>query len=163
MEKPKAPRPMSTLEPVNKSYWLSRVCEANFARLLRLIPHLESLPAGASARAEGTPGLQLELLERSPYTLLIELTHSFNREFGALLEPAVRIRVYLDAHTVEALSAHERPCVLDAVRHDPSARRVMDYKWSLNYFLAQWLDHCIASDYRFRHTEDAKSTDCVDV
>ncbi|QSA95643.1 DUF1249 domain-containing protein [Methylococcus sp. EFPC2] len=144
---------MSTLEPINKSYWLSRVCEANYTRLLTLIPHLLTLPVGVSARADGTPGLELELLERSPYTLLIELTHSFTWEFGALSEPAVRIRVYLDAHTTEVLSAKERPYVFDIMRHDAEAREVMDYKWSLNYFLALWLDHCIASDYQFRRPE----------
>jgi len=141
---------MSALEPVNKSYWLARLCEANYLRLLTLIPHLGGLAPGMSACAEGTPALYLRLLERSPYTLTLELTHSFTWEFGALLEPAVRVRVYLDARAAEVLSDHDRPYVLDALRHDPSARKIMDYKWSLNYFLAQWLDHCIASEYRFR-------------
>lgn len=138
---------MSRLEPQEKSYWLARICEANFERLLRLAPDLESMPASTIAQAKGKPLLRLELLEQSPYTLTLELSHCFG--FESLLEPAVKIRVYLDARAVEVLSDHARPHVHAALRNEPKAREVMDYKWTLNYFLSRWLDHCLASDYRF--------------
>ena len=140
---------MSVLNPVNKSYWLAKLCEANYVKLVALIPGLDYIPQTAIASADGKPSLHLKLIERSPYTLTLELTHCFTWEFEALLEPAVKIRIYLDAQAAEVLNDHERPCVLDALKHDPSARNVLDYKWSLNYFLSQWLDHCLQSNYRF--------------
>lgn len=151
---------MSTLEPLNKAYWFSRLCEINYVRLKTLIPDLDRLPAGLRACAEGVPTLHLRLLERSPYTLTLELTHCFTWEFGALLEPAVRIRVYLDARAVEVLSDHERPYVMEVLKKS-NAKRVLDYKWSLNYFLAQWLEHCIASDYRFHLFETCEPVSAV--
>jgi len=138
---------MSFLEPQEKSYWLAKICEANFERLFRLIPDLASMPVATIALAEGKPLLHLVLLEQSPYTLTLELSHCFG--FEPLFEPAVKIRVYLDARAVEVLSDHARPHVHDALPKQPKAREVMDYKWTLNYFLSRWLDHCLAANYHF--------------
>lgn len=140
---------MGVLEPVEKSFWLAKLCEANYERLLRLIPDLGGMAPSAVASAEGKPALHLALLEHSPYTLTLKLSHCFSHGFEALLEPAVVIRVYLDARAVEVLSDHARPKVHEALRHYAEAREVMDYKWALNYFLSRWLDHCLASNYRF--------------
>lgn len=132
--------------PIEKSLWLQKVCESNYRKLCNLIPDLAGVDVTATANAQGKPPLFLQLLERSPYTLTLELTHGF----GKALEPAVKIRVCLDSKTAEALSDHCRPSVLDALKkEEANARSVLDYKWTLNYFLARWLDHCLSSDYRF--------------
>ena len=128
---------------------LQHVCEANYERLLRLVPDLLRIPAKATARVPGKPDLHLTLLERSPFTLVLELTHDFAAGFAALAEPAVRIRVCLDACTVEMLSDHVRSRVHEALRDELLPEAVLDYKWSLNYFLMRWLDHCLASRYQF--------------
>jgi hypothetical protein len=136
---------MGRFDPEEKSYWLAKLCEANYERLVRLIPDLGGKPQSAVARADGKPALRLELLEHSPYTVTLELSHCFGQGPQALLEPAVRIRVYLDARAAEVLSDRERP----RPGVDGPARDVMDRKWTLNYFLSQWLEHCLACDYRF--------------
>lgn len=142
---------MSAFYPVEKAFWLHKVCEANYRKLADLIPDLSHLGDAATALAQDKPALHVRLLERSPYTLTLELTHDFAGGYEALAEPAVKIRVCLDAKTAEALSDATRPCVLDALRHEAgSAGAVLDYKWSLNYFLAKWLDHCLSSEYRFQ-------------
>jgi uncharacterized protein YqiB (DUF1249 family) len=140
---------MSAFHPAEKSFWLHKVCEANYRKLSDLIPDLSRIGEAATAWARNKPALHLRLLERSPYTLTLELTHDFARGYEPLTEPAVRIRVCLDAKTAEVLSDHCRPFVLDALRDEASAGAVLDYKWSLNYFLARWLDHCLSSKYRF--------------
>lgn len=140
---------MSAFQPIDKSLLLQQVCEANYRKLADLVPGLLELEGSATARSHDKPALHLRLLERSRYTLTLELTHAFAPERGGTLEPAVRLRVCLDAKTVEALSDHCRPLVLDALKAEASARQVLDYKWGLNYFLARWLDHCLSSDYRF--------------
>jgi hypothetical protein len=142
---------MSALEPVEKSYWLAKLCEANYERLQRLVPGLDRMADSAIAEAEGKPALHVQLLEQSPYTLTLELSHCFGYE--PLLEPAVKIRVYLDARAAEVLSDYARPKVHEALQRQAQAREVMDYKWTLNYFLSRWLDHCLACDYRFALAE----------
>jgi uncharacterized protein YqiB (DUF1249 family) len=136
---------MSRFSPRNKSYWLAKLCEANYDRLIQLVPDLEHLQESVRASVHGKPALYLRLLDRSPYTLTVELTHAF----GWTIEPAVRIRVYLDARAVEVLSDHCRPEVREVFRKQMRPQDVLDYKWSLNYFLSRWLDHCLQSDYRF--------------
>ena len=140
---------MSAFTPVEKSLCLHKVCEANYGRLARLVPDLLQIGNAATARVAGKPALHLRVLERSPFTLVLELTHDFARGQAANLEPAVRIRVCLDARTVEMLCDVVRPLVHDALRLGTVPAAVLDYKWSLNYFLSRWLDHCIAGQYRF--------------
>lgn len=140
---------MSVFYPLEKSFWLHKVCEANYRKLTDLVPDLARIVDTATARVNDKPALHLRLLERSPYTLTVELTHDFARGYEPLVEPAVRIRVCLDSKTAEVLSDACRPFVRDALRDEASARDVLDYKWSLNYFLARWLDHCLSSEYRF--------------
>jgi uncharacterized protein YqiB (DUF1249 family) len=141
---------MSVFYPTERSFWLQKVCESNYRKLTDLIPDLTRIGATATARVHDKPALHLRLLERSPYTLTLELTHDFAADRGEALEPAVRIRVCLDSKTAEALCDYCRPFVLDALKKDEaSARNVLDYKWGLNYFLARWLDHCLSSEYRF--------------
>ncbi len=140
---------MSVFYPAEKSFWLQQVCESNFRKLADLVPDLSRIEASATAQAQGKPTLHLRLLERSRYTLTLELTHAFSPNRGETLEPAVRIRVCLDSKTAEALCDYCRPLVLDALKAGASAPKVLDYKWGLNYFLARWLDHCLSSEYRF--------------
>ena len=136
---------MSRFEPQEKSYWLAQLCEANYERLLRLIPDLGGPPQSAVARADGKPALHLALLERSAHTVTLELGHCFGAAPEPLLEPGLRIRVYLDARAAEVLGERGRP----GPRRGAQAREAMERKWTLNYFLARWLEHCLACDYRF--------------
>lgn len=151
---------MSVFFPAEKSFWLHKVCEANFLKLTDLIPDLNRIGDAATASVHDKPALHLRLLERSPYTLTLELTHDFARGYEPLAEPAVRIRVCLDSKTAEVLSDATRPFVLDALSDDANARAVLDYKWSLNYFLARWLDHCLSSEYRFGVGQPAPTECC---
>jgi uncharacterized protein YqiB (DUF1249 family) len=142
---------MSSFHPVEKSFWLHRVCESNYRKLTDLVPDLTRIGETSTAKVHGKPALHLRLLERSPYTLTVELTHDFSPGFEVLSEPAVRIRVFLDARTAEVLCDHARPELREALREaveEPQA--VLDYKWAINYFLARWLDHCLSNEYRFR-------------
>ncbi len=141
---------MSVFTPAEKSLSLHRLCEANYRRLVRLAPDLWQLGPVATARVAGKPALHLRLIERSPFTLVLELTHDFPGRQTALAEPAARIRACLDARTAEMLSDFARPLVHDALRHAALPEAVLDYKWSLNYFLSRWLDHCLAGQYRFQ-------------
>ena len=143
---------MSGFTPVEKSLCLHKVCEANYRRLARLAPDLLQLRGAATARVAGKPALHLRVIERSPFTLVLELTHDFAGGQVVNLEPAVRIRVCLDARTAEMLCDAARPLVHDALPGFAAPAAVLDYKWSLNYFLSRWLDHCIAGQYRFGMT-----------
>lgn len=140
---------MSSFSPIEKSFWLHRVCEANYHRLLQLIPELEAMDTVVVAMpgSPGRPALRFRLIERSPFTMILEVTHDFDGPFRVLEEPQVRLRVSLDAKTVEMLSDNERRPLQDVLGRQAAPHRVLDYKWTLNYFLSRWLEHCLEADY----------------
>lgn len=136
---------MSFVNPVNKSICLEQVCESNYQKLLKLIPDLMAFKETAIGLAPRHTTLHLEIIERTPYTLTVELSHCFNKS----LAPAVKIRVYLDAQLAEVLSDHVRAGVAQVFKDPGLSREIMNYKWRLNYFLQKWLDHCLNKDYLF--------------
>ncbi|MGH8547447.1 MAG: DUF1249 domain-containing protein, partial [Methylococcales bacterium] len=91
----------------------------------------------------------------NPYTLTLELTHRFEFENGGRIEPAVKIRVYLDAKSAEVLRDTSR-AVRPVLENNPAPEFVLEYKWTVNYFLERWLDHCIEQGYRFDRSETAE-------
>ncbi len=140
---------MGLINPVNKAACLEQVCESNYQKLFKLIPDLMAFNETAIGLAPHNTALYLEIIERTPYTLTLELSHCFNSEQDELLSPAVKIRVYLDAHLAEVLSDHARAGVAQVFKDPGLSREIMNYKWRLNYFLQKWLDHCLKKEYLF--------------
>lgn len=140
---------MSQLNPVNKSFCLEQVCAANYQKLFSMIPNLLDYGNTAIGFAEGGSTLHLEVLERSPYTFTILLSHSFKKNHEEFLEPAVTIRLYLDLQLAEVISDHARAAVAKVYKNPGLSLEIMNYKWRLNYFLQKWLDHCLHKNYRF--------------
>ncbi|MGR9101194.1 MAG: DUF1249 domain-containing protein [Gammaproteobacteria bacterium] len=147
---------MSKVQPVNKSFCLEKICESNYKKLFRLIPDLHAIDRGAIGFSPRRPDLHLEIVEKAPYTLTLQLSHCFNIRLSEFLEPAVKIRVYLDARTAEVIRDHVRTDVCKAIRNPGLITEIMDYKWTLNYFLDKWLAHCIGADYRFLAEEELR-------
>lgn len=142
---------MSFVNPVNKSICLEQVCESNYQKLLKLIPDLMAFKETAIGLAPHHTTLHLEIIERTPYTLTLELSHCFDKS----LAPAVKIRIYLDAQLAEVLSDHARAGVAQVFKDPGLSREIMNYKWRLNYFLQKWLDHCLKKDYLFSTNAEA--------
>ena len=94
---------MSFVNPINKSYCLEIICESNYQKLLRLVPDLLSFKESATGIAHHQSNLYLKVLALSPYTMTIELSHCFNTPSDSFVEPALHIRLYLDAQIAEVL------------------------------------------------------------
>ncbi|QFY42069.1 DUF1249 domain-containing protein [Candidatus Methylospira mobilis] len=137
-----------TLEPANKSFWLSRLCDQNYQKLARLLPYpIDELPDDLVGTTPGGPDLLLRRLELSPYTATIQLTHHFSNTGNHSFEPGIVMRVYLDACNIEALYDHQRAGACSCQPY--YGAEMLALKWELNYFLSTWLDHCIRCDYQF--------------
>ncbi len=140
---------MSQVNLVNKSFCLEQICESNYLKFLRLIPDLYQIKTSAIGLFPNKPSLHLKIIERTAYTLTVQLTHCFMDTPDELIEPAVKIRLYVDAKLAEVLRDHSRTDVFKAISDAGQSKKIMDYKWSLNYFLGKWLDYCLQTDYRF--------------
>ncbi|BCX81277.1 conserved hypothetical protein [Methylomarinovum caldicuralii] len=147
-------KPMPSLKPIHPLRTLQDLCESNYRKLRRLIPGLRQLESGAVALQNGQPALHVRLLEKAPFTLTLELSYCFDHGPQPLFEPALRLRVYLDAGMVEVLEDAERPPL--RIR-GPVDRQVLEHKWQMNYFLDKWLDHCLQRGYRFSADDRPKA------
>lgn len=141
---------MALINPVNKSFCLEQLCASNYRKLFRLIPDLLAYNAHAIGQTVNHSSLHLEVIDRSPYTLTIQLTYRFKKNLEELMEPAVRIRLYLDAKLAEVISDHARSAVPLVFKDPGLSLEIMNYKWRLNYFLQKWLDHCLNKNYQFK-------------
>ena len=123
--------------------------EANYRRLVRLVPDLDHFEGSVVSRVAGTFDLYLGVLERRPYTTTLGLTYRFDTSSGPVLEPNARVCVYHDVRAVELLSCCRRS---HGPRHPAiRARRMpeVDRKWNTNLFLLKWLKFCIHQGHLF--------------
>jgi uncharacterized protein YqiB (DUF1249 family) len=142
---------MALFQPINKSFCLEQLCETNYQKLFVLCPQLLSFHDCAIGWSAQNTLLHLTVIERSPYTLTIKLSHCFTSDDStAFFAPAVHIRIYCDAQLVEVLSDYVRPTVARVFSSPAASRDIMDYKWRLNIFLYKWLDHCVKKNYHFQ-------------
>lgn len=142
-------KPMSFVNPINKSFCLEQLCASNYQKLLVLVPDLLALTNTATGCAAHDSPLRIAVLEQSAYTMTVELNHCFRKNLEEICEPALKIRIYRDAKLAEVLSDHARASVADVFKDASNSRDIMNYKWRLNYFLQKWLDHCLKKDYQF--------------
>ena len=127
--------------------------ESNFIRLQWLTGALTSLQGQHRSAVAGDCDLLLNVTERSPYTSTLNLTYLLEGEgpesTNAVQYPDMRVRVYHDAHVVEALewaATHGQP-VLKALRSH--AERELDQRWARNVMLNKWLEYCVERGHRF--------------
>lgn len=118
---------------------LMSLYESNYLRLRRLLGG--SLPAPGerlASRASGDPELWLEGIDHSRYTATLRLTYVFDDG----TDPDLVIRLYHDAHLVEAMhcGAPGRHPVLAGFRTGSGTE--LERRWARNLMLHKWLAHC---------------------
>lgn len=125
---------------------LQTTCEANYIRLLRLLPQMRSQTQTrriAMSQGEHLLGvLALEVIEANPYTTRLRARQENNLAW--LPAPELEVQVYHDARMAEVIStAHTRR--IHARYPYPNASMFQpDEKNQLNHFLGEWLTHCLA-------------------
>jgi len=151
---------MSYVNPVNKSFCLEQMCASNYHKLLKLMPELLVLKEAALGVALNNTPLHITVIENTPYTMMIELNHCFTQSNDEHFEPAMKIRLYLDAQLAEVMSDQAHSSIAVAFKDKGLSKDIMNYKWQLNYFLQKWLDHCLKKDYQFSVMADAAALIC---
>ncbi|MCU7960189.1 MAG: DUF1249 domain-containing protein [gamma proteobacterium symbiont of Bathyaustriella thionipta] len=126
---------------------LVELCQENYALLLQLVPALQQqreLVTHKACSSIGGAELRLKVLEQTPYTSLIHLTHIFSAA-GNNSEPDAVMRVYHDARQVEIQSLHGI-----AVPHNVSLHEdVLTRKWQQAQFLSRWLRFSLGCGHCF--------------
>ena len=125
---------------------LQAACEANYARLMRLLPnmreHTESRRVALSQGEHLLGVLALDVLESCPYTttLCVRQEHSL----PWLPVPRLEVRAYHDARMAEVIGAENARRFRGIYPYPNAAMHQPDEKSQLNLFLGEWLSHCLA-------------------
>jgi uncharacterized protein YqiB (DUF1249 family) len=124
---------------------LHALCEANYARLLRLFPDYESCNSRRFALRSAQ--VQIDVIERSRYTTLFHL-QSF-RPAGSESQPSllaplrIDARAYHDAGMLEVVTFQAEGRIAGRYSYPNRNMHQEDEKRQQNEFLAEWLTHCL--------------------
>lgn len=134
---------------------LMALCEENYAALIRLAPSLARLSHPLRSKPEGLAELSLSIIEQSPYTTTLRLTHVLREEAAASYpsEPDAVLRAYHDAEQVEVLSLKQT--VLPILSHYQAP--ALAAKWRANLFVSKWLGYCLHQGYRFPNSAESST------
>jgi uncharacterized protein YqiB (DUF1249 family) len=123
--------------------------EGNFIKLRALLGE----PAAATGPSRSVSAtdcpLHLTIEEDSRYTRLLRLTYLFEEPGGAVADPDLVVRVYLDARVVEVIgwAAFHRHDALAAIASRWA--REIDRRWARNMVLSKWLDYLLEHGHSF--------------
>ena len=134
--------------------------ESNFIRLGWLAGELKALAGRYTSVVAGDCDLVLTVTERSPYTSTAQLTYLLPEPHGWQRYPDLRVRIYHDAHLVEAQpwsggdgerTPPHAPPRSRPPKHAPcgSPERELGQRWARNMMLNKWLEYCVERGHRF--------------
>ncbi len=129
---------------------LQAACEANYARLMRLLPDMREQSAArppqpmlrrlALSAGETTLAvLALRVTEAGPYTSTVEVCEEPGLAW--LPAPRLEVRVYHDARMAEVTGAEHCRRLRPRYAYPNPAMHQPDEKTQLNLFLGEWLAH----------------------
>lgn len=120
-------------------------CEANYARLLKLMPTFDQhdqwhydVQAG-----ETSWNICLRVTERARYTTMLEVTQRNGlQHWGS--SPQLQVRLYHDARMAEVVAWQEHRRVRPKYDYPNQKMYQRDEKAQFNRFLEDWLSHSLA-------------------
>lgn len=127
--------------------------ESNYLRLHELCGDPARLNGERLSQVEQGCALRMRVLERSAYTVTLNLTHLFDAHGAAptpelATYPDVELRVYCDARLVQAREWAELPPGAPADQPARVGDRELRQRWTYNIMLNKWLDYCLEVGHR---------------
>ncbi|QQD22605.1 DUF1249 domain-containing protein [Oceanospirillaceae bacterium ASx5O] len=121
---------------------MAALCEANYLRLLKLLPEGQSEREFLLGDGEQQASVRLYIEEDHRYTTMLRIEQQGYSP--AWLQPqAMQVRLYHDAGMAEVLSYQQSQRFHGRYPYPNPAMRLPDEKLQLNRFLAEWLTHCL--------------------
>ena len=121
---------------------LMSLYESNYIRLGWLTRDPTRLEGSHRSCVEGDCDLLLSVLERGPWTTILQLTYLIDERGTRRERPDMRVRVYHDARLAEGQSWEGRA-------NRARAERELHQCWARNVMLNKWLEYCVERGHRF--------------
>lgn len=124
---------------------MASVCEANYLRLLKLLPDMDN-GTGRRFSIDGGPhhSTKIEFIieEQFKYTLTIIAKQTTGLS-SYLTAPKIEVRLYHDVRMAEVISFHNEHKFNGSYHYPNPQMRLPDEKMQINHFLSEWLHHCL--------------------
>jgi hypothetical protein len=119
-------------------------CDANYLRLMKLFPGLREEDASVFGVMIGEHPHQVRLavLERGPYTTLIELEQQPRAPWNP--RPRMLVRLYHDARSAEVVECHGARHFRPVYEYPNRHMHLPDEKAQVNRFLTEFLSLCLS-------------------
>lgn len=138
--------------------WLMGLYAENHQRLTRLFaPHRLQVGEYLSGVDDGLD-LRLIVQERHPYTVEIGLSYVIVDADTGRPAPSAQLRMYLDAHTTEALHCQPGRDLWQVLGPLTPARSVLAHRLRMNSFLNRWLEYLAEQGHSLATLERVATT-----
>ena len=143
--------------------WLMGLYAENHQRLLRLFAP-QRLPVGeyVSSVDDGLD-LRLVIQERHRYTVELGLSYELLDASTGQPAPSAQLRMYLDAHTTEALHCQPGRQLWQVLGPFAPGRNVLQHRLRMNSFLNRWLEYLAEQGHSIGTLERVHAADACRV
>ena len=126
--------------------------EGNFIKLAALLGDTTQSTGRFISRCRADCDLHLSIEDGSRFTRVLHLTYLFDESSGAVADPDMTLRIFLDARVAEVVSwaGIHRHGFLETL----GARygRELDRRWARNMVLSKWLDYLLDNGHTYAVT-----------
>ena len=127
--------------------WLMALYAENHARLTRLFEPAD-LAVGRYASDIGDGlALHLDVIEQHRYTTELRMTYAMRDPLTGEPDPSAYLRVYHDAHQLEATHCYVGRRWQDVIGMYPPPAEVIGHRLRMNTFLGKWLQYLAESGH----------------
>ena len=121
--------------------WLMGLYAENFDRLTRLFEPADLLPGSYLSRIGDGLDLRVDIIEQHRYTTELRMTYAMRDPLTGEPDPSAFLRLYRDAHQVEATHCYVGRRWQDVIGMYPPPAEVIDHRMRMNTFLGKWLQY----------------------
>ena len=125
-------------------------CEANYARLCRLLPNIKNEWHWQFGVAKGE--MRVKALDQAPYTTTIELSQP--SQAAGLPSQSMQVRVCHDARVAEVIAYQGQRRIRPKYDYPNAEMRHRDEQRQLNQFLGEWLSYCLENGRNLNYSKD---------
>jgi uncharacterized protein YqiB (DUF1249 family) len=125
-------------------------CEANYARLCRLLPNIKSENTWHFGVNDGE--LSVSALDQAPYTTTLELCQLSTTP--GLPDQKMQVRVCHDATVAEVIAYQGQRRIRPKYDYPHAEMRHRDEQKQLNRFLGEWLSYCLLNGRNLNYHKD---------
>jgi uncharacterized protein YqiB (DUF1249 family) len=129
------------LPKLSRFGWLMGLYAENHARLTRLFAPAELARGAYLSQVGDGLDLRLDVIEQHRYTTELRLTYAVLDPLTGEPDPSAYLRLYHDAHQVEATHCYVGRRWQDVIGLYPPPAELIGHRMRMNTFLGKWLEY----------------------